>query len=62
MEVGRQWDLEGGDISELDKVPKEEEEVLAEVRLLRVVLGLSLMPNPELSIYDGRLKAENLID
>ena len=33
-----------------------------EVRLLRAILGSIFRPNPELSIYDGSLKAENLID
>ena len=62
MEMGRQRDPKGGDISELDEVPKEEEAVPAKVRLLRVVLGSRFRPNPELSIYDGSLKVENLID
>ena len=34
----------------------------AEVRLLRELFGSSFRPNPKLSIYDGTLKAENLID
>ena len=59
--MGRQQDPEGGDNSVPDEVPKEEEAVPAEVRLLRAVLGSSLSPKHELSIYDGSLKAENLI-
>ena len=62
MEMGRQRDPKGGDISEPNEVPEEEEEVHAEVRLLRAVLGSSLRPKPKLSIYDCSLKAENLID
>ena len=62
MEMGIQWYLEGGDISEPSEVPEEEEAVPAEVILLRAVLGSSFRPNPELSIYDSSLKVENLID
>ena len=62
MEVGRQQYPKGGDISEPEKVLEEEEMVPTEVRLLRVVLSSSLRPNPKLSIYDGSLKFENLLD
>ena len=62
MEMVRQRDLEGGYISEPDEVPEEEEAVPVEVRLLREVVGSSLRPKLELSIYDDSLKAKNLID
>lgn len=63
MEAGRQRDPEGGDISEAKEcegVALAEE--AAEVRLLRAVSGSSSRPKPEISTYDGSLKAENLID
>ena len=62
MEIGRHRDPEGGDISEPDEVPKEEEAVPAEVRLLRAIFCSSFRSKLEMSIYDGGLKDENLID
>ena len=62
MEMGRQRDPEGGDISEPDEALEEGEAVPAEVRLLRELLGSSSRTNLELSIYDGSLKVEKLID
>ena len=60
--MGIQRDPEGGHISDPSEVPEEEEAVTTEFRLLREVLGSSFRPKPELSIYNGSLKDENLID
>ena len=66
MEVERQWDPEGGDVSESEEELEEEGsapiEESAEIKLLRAVLGSSSRPKPEISIYDGSLKDENLLD
>lgn len=66
MEVGRQRDPEGVDVSEVEKELEEEGETPVEevvgIKLLRVVLGSSSRPKPEISIYDGSLKDENLLD
>lgn len=65
MEVGRQCDLEGGEVSgakeELEggALPMEE---ASEIKLLTIVLDSSSRPNPEISIYDGNLKYGNLLD
>ena len=66
MEVGRQRDPEGGDISDAEEELEEEgaapvEEVV-EINLLREVLGSSLRPKTEISIYDDSLKDDNLLD
>jgi len=66
MEVGRQRDPKGGDVSEAEEELEEERatpvEEAAEVKLLRVVLGSSSRPKPEISIYDGSLKDKNVLD
>jgi len=66
IEVGRQRDHEGGDISEAEEELEEGGAALtkevAEIELLRAVLSSSSRPKPEISIYDGSLKDENLID
>ena len=66
IEAGRQQDPMAGDVGEPKEEAEEEEaapvEEIAEVRLLRAVLGSSSRPKPELSTYDGSLTLENLID
>lgn len=65
MEVGRQRDPKGRDVSEAEEELEEEgvahvkEDV--EIKLLRVVLGSSSRPELEISIYDGSLKYEDLL-
>lgn len=65
MDVGRQWDLEAGDISKTEEEAREEGETPVEedpeIRLLRLVLGSSSRLKPELSTYDGSLTTKILI-
>ena len=66
MEVGRQQDPKGGDVSEaeeeLEGEGEEDVKEAIEIKLLRVVLGSSSRPKLEISNYDGNLKYENLLD
>ena len=66
VEVGRQRDPKGGDVSEAEEELEEEGvahvKEVAEIKLLRVVLGSSSRPELEISIYNGSLKYENLLD
>lgn len=66
MEARRQRDPEGEDVSEAEEETEEEGatpvEEAVEIKLLKAVLGSSSRPKPEISSYDGSLKAKNLID
>ena len=65
METRNQGNDDDGDVSEYEiKYPKEEEHVAItpEMRFLKSVLGSSSKPRPEISIYQGSLNPEELID
>lgn len=66
MEVGIQWDPKCVDVSEPEEEFEEEAttpiEEVAKIKLLSAVLGSSSMPKSKISIYDGSLKDENLLD
>ena len=65
LEVNRQQDPVGGDVSDNEEEPEEEREVeahRAEVRLLKSVIGASMRPKPEVATYQGGLDANELLD
>lgn len=66
VEFWRQRDPESGDVSEAEEEPKQEGETpveeVSKFRLLRALFGSSSRLKPEIYIYDGNLKDDNLID
>ena len=66
MELGRHREPDLGDVSDPEEAGNEQEEEVApesaEMRVLRSVLGSSSRPRPSLSIYDGNISAEGLIN
>ena len=64
IEIGKQRDVEAGDVSELEEEAQAEAEEIAQetLRFLRLILRASSRPRPELPIYDGSLVAENIMD
>lgn len=66
MVFGKQCDPKVGDVIDEEEESQEEageaSRESAKMRLLRSVFGPSSRPKPELSIYDGNLTTNNLID
>ena len=65
MESRNQGNVDDGDVNEPEFESPEEEKhvpITPKMRILKSVLGSSSKPRPEISIYQGSLNPEELID